>query len=76
MYLVVKPESFSLDNYLNENINFRLYSAKKTMDGTNNLMKVIGQPSTKNVMLNGPAKDLFKDDQFFLLYMTKLSADD
>lgn len=46
------------------------------MDGTNNLMKVIGQPSTKNVMLNGPAKDLFKDDQFFLLYMTKLSADD
>lgn len=39
-------------------------------------MKVTGQISTTNISLRGKVKDLFPNNQFFILYMSKLSKGD
>jgi hypothetical protein len=78
LYLDIKPGNYGRDFYLNEVVNFSLYSAQRTIkkDSALAVMTVTNQISTTNISLVGKVKDLFTDNQFFILYMSKLSAED
>jgi hypothetical protein len=76
LYLEIRPDIFGPDLALNEAVNFSLYSAQRSLSGTDAVMKVSGQISTHSILLVGRVKDLFPDRRFFILYMTRLSSSD